>query len=174
MIIKVGSLNPAKLNAVKDIFLEAEVEGIEVESKVSSQPFSDEETMEGAINRARECAQSQKGVIGIGLEGGVMEIGESYFLCNWGALVDESGNVFTAGGARFPLPREVAEELQMGKELGDIMDAFTQQKGIRKKEGAIGVFTNQLVDRKMMFSHVVSVLKGLYEFSKQKEEATNN
>jgi inosine/xanthosine triphosphatase len=165
MKIRVGSQNPAKLNAVKDVFQTADIEGLDVASKVAAQPFSDEETMEGAINRARECARSEKDAIGIGLEGGVMEINDQLYVCNWGALVDPNQNVYIASGARIPLPQDVANGLKKGKELGDIMDEYTQKTGIRKKEGAIGVFTNQAIDRAEMFSHVVKILKGQYEFS---------
>ncbi|MRG87742.1 DUF84 family protein [Salinibacillus xinjiangensis] len=168
MNILVGSRNPAKINAVQAIFPHAKIDGIEVASQVSSQPFSHEETLEGAINRARECAQTKKGVMGIGLEGGVTELSGQIYLCNWGSLVDEEGNEFTAAGASIPLPEEVANGLVKGKELGDIMEEYTQQQGIRKKEGAIGVFTNQLVDRQAMFSHVVTLLKGQYEFTQKR------
>ncbi len=164
MKIIVGSNNQAKLDAVRSNFSGFEVEGIEVSSKVSSQPFSDEETLEGAINRARECASSAKGSMGIGLEGGVMEIENDLYLCNWGALVDNHENVFTASGARIPLPDEVAKGLNKGKELGDIMDEFAQRSEIRQQEGAIGIFTAELVNRKEMFEHVVRLLKGQYAF----------
>ncbi|KGX84029.1 DUF84 family protein [Pontibacillus marinus] len=164
MKIIVGSNNYAKIDAVRSNFSDFEVMGMEVASKVSSQPFSDEETLEGAINRARECASSEKGSMGIGLEGGVMELENDLYLCNWGALVDKQENVFTASGARIPLPDEVAKDLSKGKELGDIMDEYAQRSEIRQKEGAIGIFTNELVNRKEMFEHVVRLLKGQYEF----------
>ena len=164
MKIIVGSNNEAKIDAVRSNFSGFEVEGMEVSSKVSSQPFSDEETLEGAINRARECASSAKGSMGIGLEGGVMEIENDLYLCNWGVLVDNHENVFTASGARIPLPDEVAKGLNKGKELGDIMDEFAQRSEIRQQEGAIGIFTAELVNRKEMFEHVVRLLKGQYAF----------
>ncbi|MBO8156526.1 MAG: DUF84 family protein [Bacillaceae bacterium] len=169
MKIMVGSRNPAKVNAVKKVFPDGEVEGVKVPSKVSSQPFSDEETLEGAINRARQCSQLHKGAIGIGLEGGVMEIENRLYLCNWGALVDEEDNVYTAGGARFALPDEIARELARGKELGDIMDEYTKKKNVKQNEGAVGIFTNNLVDRESMFVHVVMLLKGQMEFAKKTE-----
>ncbi|GAA0484630.1 DUF84 family protein [Salinibacillus aidingensis] len=170
MKIIVGSTNPAKLNAVKKAFSDIDVEGFEVETRVSSQPYSDEETLEGAINRAKECVKIEKGVIGIGLEGGVMEFEDRIYLCNWGSLIDEQGNVFTAGGARIPLPDEIRRGLEKGKELGDLMDEYTQKQEIRKNEGAIGIFTHQQVSRGDMFAHVVSLLKGQYEFFNNKTD----
>ncbi|WP_226583977.1 DUF84 family protein [Halobacillus litoralis] len=160
MKIYVGSQNPTKIDSVKHVFPEMEIIGMEVESKVAAQPFSDEETLEGAINRARECASQSKAHLGIGLEGGVMEIEDDLYLCNWGALVDNKENVYTASGARILLPEEIKADLEKGKELGDVMDVYADKHDVRKKEGAIGIFTNGMVRREEMFTHVVKLLKG--------------
>lgn len=165
--IVVGSLNPTKIESVKQVFSEEEVVGMEVESKVAAQPFSDEETLEGAINRARECASMKKGSLGIGLEGGVMEIEDDLYLCNWGALVDQKENVFTASGARIMLPDEIKAELEKGKELGEVMDDYANKHDVSKKEGAIGVFTHNLIQREEMFGHVVRLLKGQWLFHQE-------
>ncbi|MBX0359077.1 DUF84 family protein [Halobacillus sp. Nhm2S1] len=164
MKIYVGSQNPTKIESVKSVFPDMEVIGMEVESKVAAQPFSDEETLEGAINRARECASQNKANIGIGLEGGVMEIEDDLYLCNWGALVDGKENVYTASGARIPLPDEIKAGLEKGKELGEVMDEYTDKHDVRKKEGAIGIFTNGVIHREEMFTHVVKLLKGQWSY----------
>lgn len=162
--IYVGSKNPTKVESVKQVFPEMEVVGMEVESQVAAQPFSDEETLEGAINRARECASHNKAHLGIGLEGGVMEIEDDLYLCNWGALVDEKENIYTASGARILLPDEVKTDLEKGKELGEVMDAIAQKNDVRKNEGAIGIFTNGAIEREEMFAHVVKLLKGQWMY----------
>ncbi|MBM7554922.1 DUF84 family protein [Thalassobacillus pellis] len=162
--IYIGSQNPAKINSVKNVFPDFSVEGVMVESKVSAQPFSDEETMEGAINRARECAKMKKSVFGLGLEGGVMEIEDELYLCNWGALIDTQENLYMASGARIPLPDKIKNELEKGRELGDVMDEYAEKQEIRKREGAIGIFTNAAINREEMFVHIVKLLKGQYEF----------
>ena len=56
-------------------------------SEVSAQPLSDNETMTGAINRAKNALKSEDAQIGVGLEGGVVKTEHGYFLCNWGAIV---------------------------------------------------------------------------------------
>ncbi|MFZ0368236.1 MAG: DUF84 family protein [Halobacillus sp.] len=167
MKIYVGSQNPTKVDSVKQVFVNHDVTGMEVESRVAAQPFSDEETLEGAINRARECASMNKSNLGIGLEGGVMEIEGDLYLCNWGALVDSKENVFTASGARIALPDEIKKSLEKGKELGEVMDAYANKHEVRKNEGAIGIFTNGVIQREEMFSHVVKLLKGQWEFYQQ-------
>ncbi|MFG6116666.1 DUF84 family protein [Halobacillus sp. MO56] len=171
--IYTGSQNPTKIESVKEVFTSFDIEGAEVESKVSAQPFSDEETQEGAINRARECAKMKKGAMGLGLEGGVMEIADELYLCNWGALVDEHENLYLASGARIPLPEEIKVELEKGRELGDVMDEYADKQEVRRNEGAIGIFTNAAVNRKEMFIHITRLLKGQYEFAnKHKAEQT--
>ncbi|MFC7320279.1 DUF84 family protein [Halobacillus campisalis] len=167
MKVYIGSLNPTKVEAVKEVFFQDDVTGVEVESKVAAQPFSDEETLEGAVNRARECAYMKKSEIGIGLEGGVMEIDGDLFLCNWGALVDRKENMYRASGARIPLPEEIQKGLETGRELGELMDVYAKKANVSKDEGAIGVFTKGQIKRAEMFSHVVKLLKGQWEHDNQ-------
>lgn len=164
MKIIIGSTNPAKIGAVQNVFLDQKVVPIDVPSHVSAQPFSDMETKEGALNRAKECAKLHPESIGIGLEGGVMCIVNELFLCNWGALVTPNEQAFTASGARIMLPPEIGEQLKKGTELGDLMDYYAKKKDVRKKEGAIGIFTNSLVSRQEMFIHIVKLLKGQLEY----------
>ncbi|GGF05832.1 NTPase [Halobacillus andaensis] len=167
MKIYIGSTNPTKVEAVKRVFSNDDVSSVEVESKVAAQPFSDEETLEGAVNRARECAIMKKSELGIGLEGGVMEIDDDLFLCNWGVLVDQKENVYRASGARIPLPDEIKEGLKTGRELGELMDAYASSANVSKHEGAIGIFTNGVIKREEMFTHVVKLLKGQWERDQQ-------
>lgn len=163
MNVAVGSNNPAKIRAVERV-MNGPVEALDVPSGVSSQPFSDEETQLGAVNRAKACVLAGAQV-GIGLEGGVAEMNGELFLCNWGALVTQDGRVFVAGGAKIPLPDKIAKPLRDGQELGPVMAEYTSDKDIRKKAGAIGIFTNGELTRDDMFEHIVKMLYGQYQFS---------
>jgi len=167
MNILVGSKNPTKIKAVSEVFPEAQVTSLDVESDVSPQPFSDEETRLGAINRAKSCIEYNSDALGIGLEGGVMYVDNQLYLCNWGALVTADEQIYTASGARILLPKEIEVQLKAGLELGDVMDHYAQKTGVRIKEGAIGVFTNQLVLRGEMFTHVVKLLRGQWEYAEK-------
>lgn len=167
MKVTIGSKNPTKIQAVEAVFNEYTVNAINASSHVSSQPFSDEETMEGAKNRALECFYFNPDGIGIGLEGGVMYVGNQLFLCNWGALVSRDKRIYTASGARILLPKEIESKLKKGIELGDMMDEYTHKHEVRNKEGAIGIFTNLLVSRKDMFQHVMMLLRGQWEYGEQ-------
>ncbi|MCF6408826.1 DUF84 family protein [Pseudalkalibacillus salsuginis] len=169
MIVAVGSKNPAKVQAVRLIVetLDWQVEGMDAPSLVSPQPFSDPETRKGAINRAKACVNSGY-KIGIGLEGGVVDSEAGLFLCNWGALVTEKLDTYVVSGAKILLPKEIGDLVRSGRELGDVMADYTNQKNIRKKEGAIGIFTDGWITREEMFAHIVRLLIGQYQFYKKR------
>ncbi|MEE6452282.1 DUF84 family protein [Gottfriedia acidiceleris] len=169
MKITIGSLNPTKVRAVQKVFKEFKVEGLNVPSNVSNQPITDHETMQGAINRAHNAKNEGHSEIGIGLEGGVMIEGGILFLCNWGALVYEN-EVILASGAKILLPSEFINELRNGTELSVLMERYTNEKDIRSKEGAVGVFTNGRITRTEIFEHICELLFGQLEFKKRKEE----
>lgn len=162
----IGTKNPAKVSAVKEalMHLQVEFQEIEVDSGVREQPFSDDETIQGAINRATEALRVGQGDIGIGLEGGVQESEHGLLLCNWGALAQTGYPPIIAGGARILLPEEIAIKLRAGEVLGPVMDEFANQKNVGKSEGAVGIFTNGQVKRKDMFTHIVSMLIGQHQW----------
>ncbi|WP_461200983.1 DUF84 family protein [Anoxybacillus sp. TBDG-1] len=170
MKIAVGTKNNTKVKAVKAVFHEAHhtIMASDVQPSVSKQPFSDEETLQGAIERATLAVSHQQADIGIGLEGGVFVAQDGMiWLCNWGALVDRGGAVVVAGGARIPLPNEIGEQLKMGKELAEVMDGYANRYDVRSNEGAIGILTNGAIDRTTMYTHIVHMLKGQYEHQKK-------
>ncbi len=78
MKIFVGSLNPAKVEAVRELlaeypeFANSEVVGFEAASGVSDQPKSLDETLRGAMNRAKHAWQEAG--LAFGLESGLMEV----------------------------------------------------------------------------------------------------
>jgi inosine/xanthosine triphosphatase len=168
MLVSIGTKNKAKTAAITNVlnqyFEEVQYIPIDVSSDVSDQPLSDEETRQGAINRALNALSQTGADLNFGLEGGVRMIDGSMYCCNW--LKD--GTVITAAGALFLLPNEIANEIHAGKELGPVMDEFTNSKGIRHNLGAVGVFTANLVNRTEMFEHIVKLLVGQYMFLENK------
>ena len=134
----------------------------DVPSNVSEQPFGDEETLQGAKNRARQACNEAQVNMAFGLEGGVKDLDGQLFICNWGVLQTKEGKQYIAGGAQLPLPQEVALAIRNGEELGPVMERYTEQVGIRHNEGAVGVFTSNIVNRADMFEHIVNLLLGQY------------
>ncbi|MGG0656301.1 DUF84 family protein [Rummeliibacillus pycnus] len=169
MKVGIGTTNKAKVGAVLTVVTKhfhdiLTFEHISVDSGVSSQPMSTEETRIGAINRAKNTLAETNSDIAFGLEGGVTMIGDTMYLCNWGALAITNGQVLTAAGAQIPLPKEIAVQIAGGRELGPVMDDFVHQLDTRQNAGAIGIFTDGMIDRKEMFEHILLQLVGQYFF----------
>ena len=160
MKIVVGSTNPVKLNSVKlvfeEVFEEVEVVGVIVESGVPEQPRGDEETVRGALNRARGALEKDNEFeYGVGLEGGVYEQGDKLFECAWCAVVSSEGDEGLGGGLRFELPPKVAEKIRAGGELGPVMNEFLDREDVKKQEGAVGVLTKKHVTRTSGYKQLV-------------------
>jgi inosine/xanthosine triphosphatase len=165
-VVYLGSSNKVKLSATKKVLepLGYEVVSIQARSFVDNQPKSDEETITGAINRARALPGTG---LRIGLEAGVQYHLGKLFLTNWGALIDEQENIYIAGGTRIPLPKEIESKIiDYNYELASAMEEFTSIKDIRSKQGAIGVFTQDLVKREDIFIHIVKLLYGQYLYKR--------
>jgi inosine/xanthosine triphosphatase len=161
MQICVGSNNPVKVGAVRAVFEEVypgcSVFSEAVSSGVSAQPRSEEETRRGALNRAKLALGAQdKFDFGVGLEGGVFEIGEAMFECAWIAIVDRAGTTGLGGGLYFELPEKVAKRIRGGEELGLIMEDYVG-KEVKKGSGAIGVFTKGMLTRQMAYEQIVKM-----------------
>ncbi|MET0785975.1 MAG: DUF84 family protein [Paenisporosarcina sp.] len=169
MKIGIGTKNTAKTSAVKRLcqlhFQNPLIYEFKANSLVSEQPLSDEETLLGAKNRALHVLELSDVQLAFGLEGGVKEMNGQMYICNWGALALRDGTVFIAGGAQIPLPEEVAKSIREGLELGPTMEVYTQRVGISHSEGAVGIFTEGLVNRQEMFEHILKMLIGQYKRS---------
>ncbi|MFC0562017.1 DUF84 family protein [Halalkalibacter alkalisediminis] len=164
MIVAIGTKNPAKVHAVQDTLIRERLTfvPVKIDSGVADQPFSDEETLAGAKNRAEGALVITNATLAFGLEGGVQETKSGLMLCNWGVLAHQDGGKWYAGGAKLPLPDLVVKRLYAGEELADIMASLTGQADIRKKEGAMGIYTAGWVTRKALFSHLVKLLYGQF------------
>lgn len=152
MKVIVGSKNPVKIKATKNIlkkiYGEVDVTGIDVDSVVPDQPFGKEQTIQGAINRAKN-AYSTDFDLSIGIESGLMEIPKSitgYIDLQWCAIFD--GEKITLGvSAGFEYPPLVIEEVLKGKEVGHVMDKVTGVDNLGQKTGAVSYLSKGMLDR---------------------------
>jgi len=158
MKVVVGSSNPVKSGAVTESFRQyypdCEVVSQKVSSGVVEQPMSEEETLRGATNRA--LAALEYGDFGVGLEGGVTMIGEVLFECAWCVVVNKNGKRGMGGGLYFELPKNIADKIRDGGELGPIMNELTGEDNVKEKSGAIGIFTKGKLDRKTAYVQLVT------------------
>lgn len=150
--IAVGSTNPVKLEAIRRVLVRlwpmVQLASSEVESGVRTQPLSDEEAIQGAINRARGALlQLPPSDLGIGIEGNTVELTYGMFSTAWVAIVDRQGQVGLGSSGRFALPETIAEAIRQGGELGPLMDQRTGEANVKQKQGAVGILTNGLLNR---------------------------
>lgn len=159
MKILVGSKNPVKIDAVREAlsnyFGNIEVTGIEVESGVSIQPVGDENFI-GAKNRAQNLKMlNDTNKIGadlfVGIEGGIAKEFNRWFAFGCICIVDKSGNIGFGTSPHFELPILVIEKLLNGVELGIVMDEIQNEENTKQKNGAIGYFTNGVMNRKELY-----------------------
>jgi inosine/xanthosine triphosphatase len=159
--IAIGSTNPVKLGAARAVLAGlaplATIESIAVASTVADQPFGDDETIRGAVARARAARQALDADLGIGIEGGVVEHADgSMRTCAWAAVVDAHGRSGVGGSLAMPLPDAVAAMVRGGVELGLAMDRLIGAHDTKRGSGAVGILTGGLVDRQRAYEVLVA------------------
>ena len=139
MKIAVGSSNPLKIKAVKNIFSQIypenslEIFGKKVDSKIPAQPF-DIETIEGAINRAKEAIQDLDIDLSVGLEAGLFHFPltlTGYLDIHWCAILDRKGKITLGCSPGFELPPKVIHQIiKEDKDFIYLVSRFTNFKKI--------------------------------------------
>ena len=159
-LIAVGSLNRPKLEATRLALLplwpEARIVPVDAPSGVDDQPWGAEAAIRGALNRARAAREALNADLGVGLEGSVEEGPAGIvLLTGWSAIVTADGRWGIGGGARTPLPPELAAMLRAGMELGPAIDAWLGREGVRHQEGTVGVLTHGRLTRAQSFANTL-------------------
>jgi inosine/xanthosine triphosphatase len=157
MKVAVGSKNPIKVRATKNVFErvfgKVKILAINVNPGVSHTPSSFGELVKGAINRAKEALKKTKADFGVGLEGGYEKTKFGFFLSGAVAIVDKRGRIGIGGGGRVLLPQKIVSELKKGKELGEIVDQI--QKNTKQKLGAVGFLLKGHITREKSLEQTI-------------------
>lgn len=160
-VVAVGSTNPVKVSATRAVIgrvaPSARVDAVSVPSTVSDQPFGDDETIRGALARARAARDSSGAELGVGIEGGVVETSDGALrTCAWAAVVTANGLHSVGGSLAMPLPPRVATLVRDERlELGEAMDRLTGERGTKRGRGAVGILTDGLVDRQAAYEVIL-------------------
>ena len=133
-----------------------EVEGVSVESGVADQPKSDNETYQGAYNRAQNASQAQpEADYWVGLEGGIEAKDEAMESFAWMVVKSKDGRTGRAKTGTFFLPPQVAQLIHEGKELGEADDIVFKKSNSKQAGGAIGILTHGVVDRAAYYTEAI-------------------
>jgi inosine/xanthosine triphosphatase len=160
--IVIASTNPVKLNAAKKAFFQLipdatfEWQPLEVPSGVSHQPISDTETRMGACNRVKEIRNLYpEADYWVGIEGGVDFDEQGEMMAFAWVVIDNGQHLGKARSGSFYLPPGITALVREGKELGEADDIIFGQQNSKQKNGAIGLLTNNLIDRSGLYEHAV-------------------
>lgn len=164
MRVIVSSRNPVKLNAARDAFAECfpetrfDVEGIEVDSGVSDQPMSDDETCRGAATRALRAKELVADAdFWLGLEGGIEVIDDQFFASAWMHVLGRDGRVGMSRTPSLPLPPEIKCLVESGLELGDANDRVFSTVNSKHGGGAYGLLSEGRFTRQGIYAQTISI-----------------
>ncbi|MEA4977840.1 MAG: inosine/xanthosine triphosphatase [Methanomassiliicoccaceae archaeon] len=149
--IAVGSLNPVKIEAVRSvlekIYGSVRITAADVDSGVPEQPF-ESDVRKGAINRARNALGDH--TMAFGIEAGVFEREEGLFDIQYCAVLDRNGTLTVGMGPGFTYPDDIADLVRNGFTVAEAIAELYGNKGVGKRQGAIGMLSNGLLDRKTL------------------------
>lgn len=170
MRINIASRNPVKVQAVRELIKEydflakAEIVSLKAEkaeNRANNQPRSLEETIQGAISRAR-AVFTTKCDYSFGIEGGLMEVPHTktgYMEISACAIYDGKESYLGLSCA-FELPRMIIEEIyDKNLTLNEALYKcdLTKKKNINTTIGAIGLLTKGRVTRKKSTKQAVQM-----------------
>ena len=159
----IASRNPIKIECVKRSFINAFPEedftfsGVNVLSNVSDQPMTDEETLRGAENRAKNAQINfPNSDFWVGIEGGVEIKNNEMDAFAWVVIqsTDKKGKSKTA---TFYLPDALSTLIKQGVELGHADDQVFKSNNSKQKNGAIGILTKGLIGRAAYYESAVTM-----------------
>ncbi|MCX6719696.1 MAG: inosine/xanthosine triphosphatase [Candidatus Staskawiczbacteria bacterium] len=157
MKINIGSKNKNKIEALSEIlkdypdFCVAQIIPKEVSSNISDQPKSLDETIQGAINRAKNAFENCD--YSVGLESGLMKVPEtkSGYMDFTACAIFDGGKIHLGLSSAFEHPRIIIDKIF--NEGLDASTAFhkaglTNDTYIGYSEGIIGLLTKNKLTRK--------------------------
>ena len=164
MKIVVASNNPVKQGAARDAFEPLAAPGqltlltASVPSGVSDQPFGDEDTRRGAMNRVSNACEAQPDAdYWVGFEGGVDVVDGTMFTFAWCCVRARDGRRGFARTVTLPLPDSVRELVESGMELGEANDRVFGTHDSKRGGGAFGLLTDDRLTRRGVYTETLTV-----------------
>ncbi len=162
MRVAVGSKNPSKIEGVRRAYesfsIEAEVFPVEVESKVSRQPRSLDETVRGALNRAVAARERVDADEYVGVESGLMYIPyiDRVVDVTVAVICDRMMRITVGLSPAFEVPPDFVRRLYSeDTELEEIVVQLTGIENIGEKGGFISFLTNGKYERSELVRQAV-------------------
>jgi inosine/xanthosine triphosphatase len=155
LLVAIGTSNPVKVKAVENVlsaFFKVTSVMKEVSSGVPPQPVGMDQTIKGAVTRAKKALDGEAGAeLGVGIEAGLIQVPwtiSGYMDQQFAAIVDKGGRITLGAGPSFEYPRKVVDRI-FGEKI-EVNKAMVDLSGIEAlghKQGAIGYFSKGQLDR---------------------------
>jgi inosine/xanthosine triphosphatase len=149
MKIAIGTTSKLKVHALEEALdkldIKEKVLATKTNSGISNQPFGYDEIIKGAKNRAQIVLKEFDADIGVGVENGLVEIGENYFDIACIFLSTKDGETSTAFSSAILMPKWIIDEIkEKNTEVGEITMRLS---GDTEKDG-FKYFTDGVITRK--------------------------
>lgn len=156
MKINVASKNPIKIKAVEELIKqysfigESVVEGIDTESGVSNQPKTIEETIRGAINRAKNAFTDCD--LSFGIESGIFDVPytKAGVMDICACVIYDGVTTHIGLSSAFEPPKKITDLMkEKNIEMSDacLEMGITKNPKVGNSEGLIGILTNGRMNR---------------------------
>lgn len=166
--VYVASINPVKLTAAKHGFKlmfpneDFEILSLKNQVIIASQPMTEEETLQGALRRAKNIRDlAPDGDYWVGIEGGCEDKPGGMTAFAWVVALNSS-RCGRGRSGEFLLPEKVAALVRQGVELGEADDQVFSRNNSKQGNGAIGLLTDNAIDREGLY--VPAVIFALIPF----------
>lgn len=172
MKIHIGSLNPTKLNAAKNVFADheqyssAEIVGLDANVEEFGHPKTLEDTIKGARQRADAVFDNCD--LAVGIESGLLVASgtrSGYIEATICVIFD--GNRYATGmGPGFEWPHDVLELILSGKDGSQALKIAgkTEHEKIGIENGMYGILTDNRLDRTR--ANEIALMTALAQFTK--------
>lgn len=143
-------VNNLKRFNIKDLL----IMDISVDSGISDQPLSEDETILGARNRAFNAVKKYKeeavgDYLGVGLEGGLCDIDNNLYLVCVSCLVDKNNNEYIGISSKISIPSIVSTGVKKGESFGVLIREY-------KKSYGDSFYIKELISREKSFSEAIN------------------
>ena len=156
----IASTNPVKINCTKSAFeklfpeVEFTFEGLNAPSGVPDQPMGTEQTILGARNRALNVRMAKpEADYWVGIEGGIIDEDGDMISQAWVVVINKHGLESKAATGTFKLPKQMAEDIRNGIEMGAAADKLHGTVNVKQDIGTVGLLTHGALNRTDYYVH---------------------
>jgi inosine/xanthosine triphosphatase len=163
IVVAIGSKNPAKTLGTKKAFSrffpDVEFKEVDTTSSVQAQPLTLDETIQGALERAKLALRHSDRVdFGVGIEAGLVAFENEHLNMQVAAIMDRRGRFTLGSSSGFMVPGLVVRQMQVGGvELDRFAKGLTDTEKVREEDGVVYHLTKGTISRLDMTEQCVEM-----------------